>query len=163
MEELYKQIYNAFSDIEKPVYTLCNAVIDDDYGNLERVFDENEKHWGEIPLSHIEEGTAAFYFLPPESILYYLPAYMCACIQNYGQIKSDSFQHLSYFLSGMISEKIIDLQLLMTENQKKAVQAFLRYMSLIEEKNLKDEGHLYNMQYDKSENTFQVALETIWG
>lgn len=151
-------IREAFTTTPRPCCRLADALVADEYGNEAVRFAENDEHWWEVPIEHIEAVTASFCFLPPASVPYYLPAYMTFACDHYSAPRTGWLDNLRYFLAD--GERIGSVLPLLSPAQRHAVCVFLEFLATRCDRSLRRDG--IDVGADPELNEYRQALTTIW-
>jgi hypothetical protein len=94
------------------------------------------KHWSEITLhalqhDYIGDGSACLWFMTPEAVIYYLPAYLLIACTEYYEADAISSELIYKFVrsaTGEVNNVSIALEKL-TNKQNIAIARFLKFIS----------------------------------
>ena len=127
VEELLREIRQAFAVVPRPERTMADAEVEDDGSEASR-FSEQDAHWWEVPDELLRRCSAPMFFLTPADFVYYLPAYMSWFVRMEGCGDSFSSESLLYYLSD--AERGGRIASLLDGHQRHAVMAFLEFILL---------------------------------
>ena len=125
-QEILEEIKLMFNNVEKPSLTMSDAEQADDWGLKTSRFEESDEFWYDIPYDLIRKVSSTFCFLPPESIIYYLPAYLYWFIDTEWKDDSNSYNHFLYYVSSKECRK--NVLKLLSSAQKEVVIASLMFI-----------------------------------
>lgn len=132
---LIEKIHTAFSNIPTPTtYTLqiAHAHHQRNY-NTEHLPKETATHWQEVPESDLKQYNTSLFHLDIASFVFYLPAYMCAYLENWqDNTVIDVADHVLFNLDPHTTDpSIAKLQAIrfetLTDHQKQTCGAFVKF------------------------------------
>ncbi len=129
LENLKQQIETAFADAPRPADDRI-GYDPDDWASAELASTFKGKHWKELTPAELQYNSSTF--LSSEGFHYYLPAYLTAALDDYGDLLPRMVYSLNIRNSSSTRDQELDDRRLerferLSPAQKRAVRAFLEY------------------------------------